>query len=90
MKIRIESDGTAYGSRILDENGNSIEGITRVEWDHATQMQPRALVQLACIKINAGGEARFEVIHPTTRQMIRIKGFIGEDGKTIIIGDPAP
>ena len=31
MKVRIVSDGTTYGTCVLDENGKSLEGVTRIE-----------------------------------------------------------
>jgi hypothetical protein len=33
MKLRIISDGSRLGTRVLDESGNQVEGVTRIWWE---------------------------------------------------------
>ena len=32
MKLKVVGDGTKNGTKVVDENGNSVEGITDLSW----------------------------------------------------------
>lgn len=40
MKMRIESDGTANGTRVYDEDGNLVRGVTAITFAHRASGLP--------------------------------------------------
>jgi hypothetical protein len=44
--VRIESDGTPFGTKVHDENGNELQGITNVEFSHRAGKEPNVIVRL--------------------------------------------
>jgi len=56
LKLKIVSDGTAPGTRIVDEAGNSLENVTYVEWHVAADNIGGAKIHIAAIPIEATGK----------------------------------
>jgi len=57
MKIKIISDGTPLGTKVLDENGIEITGICEVTWFIYPDGPARARLTFANVEIEAIGEA---------------------------------
>lgn len=59
MRLRISSDGTPQGTRILDENGERVKGVTEVSWRLPARSMAEACVHLAWCGVDVETEARF-------------------------------
>lgn len=74
MKLKIVSDGTAYGTKITDENGEPVENITAVEirWrcDAEKNLAARATIDvfLSACDIQVEGEGR--IISTETKTLV--------------------
>lgn len=75
MKVRLVSDGHTFGTKVLDEAGNEIKGITQVSFTHEAGGMPRAAVELAAIEVDVRGE--LVVYGPAGKRVAKI---VYEDG----------
>jgi hypothetical protein len=58
MKLRIVSDGTPKGTRVLDENDELIERVTVADWHAAVGEIPTATLKLFAMPVDVIGEAK--------------------------------
>lgn len=78
MKVRIESDGSSVGTRILNEDGSSIAGVVTVSFEHTARRDPQIRLELCIVSYVIEGEAK--VYGPDGKQ---IKKMIFADGSEI-------
>lgn len=55
MKLRIESDGTPAGTRVLDENGKAIENVVGLTWELGVGGIARCKMQLVATPVDVVG-----------------------------------
>lgn len=60
MKIKIVSDGSSFGTKITDENGNPIEGVTGVTWKCNAKESATATIELIGVPVEIIGEGKTE------------------------------
>lgn len=58
MKVRIEADESARGTRVFDENGGAIEGMTEVSFKHQATGGPEIHVGIMLAPAVIEGEAK--------------------------------
>lgn len=58
MKVRIEADGRPRGTRVLDEHGNPVEGVTEVLFRHQASGAPEITVGIILGPAVIEGEAK--------------------------------
>lgn len=46
MKVQIQADGTPRGTRVLDEIGQPLAGVSAVKFEHHANMPPTAHIEL--------------------------------------------
>ena len=56
MKLHIESDGTIFDTVLCDENGNQIEGVTKIEWVLDASKDAEAHVVLTMVGVALSAE----------------------------------
>lgn len=61
MRVRIESDGTGFGTKVLDTDGTPVEGVTGLNFSAQIDDVTRAEIQLSLVRIDAIAEAQFYV-----------------------------
>ena len=52
MKIRIIGNGTCGGTRVTDENGNLIDGVTRVSFELDASKPPQCMITVLVAEID--------------------------------------
>ena len=56
MKLRIKSDGSPFGTKILDENDNELEDVVSVTWTVGVGRLATATITLTLIEADVLGE----------------------------------
>lgn len=56
MKLRIVSDGTTYGTKVVDERGERIEGVTFVGWTIKAGASATAVLHLRGVGADVAGD----------------------------------
>jgi len=56
-EIRITSDGTPQGTKVVDSHGDEIKGITEINWNLKAIGVASAVIRLAAIPLDAPAEA---------------------------------
>ena len=51
MKLKIVSDGTDKGTKVIDEMGNVVEHVLSVQWQISAGMRSRATIELINVPI---------------------------------------
>lgn len=73
MKVRIESDGSGVGTRVLDQNGNDMSsGIASITFRHVGGGFPVAEIELSFIEVTAT-DTPARMIGPTGKDVRRIE-----------------
>lgn len=66
MKLKIVSDGTPAGTRLEDEHGNGVDGVTSLSWEMDAEFQEAAVrVELARIPVELAGEVTDVSVPPS-------------------------
>lgn len=79
MKVHIKSsDGTPHGTKITDENGKDIDGVTRVTWRAAVNDINRAEIELLFVDMDVQGEARMMGPRGEVRRIEYADGTVDE------------
>lgn len=61
MRVKIESDGTGFGTKVLNTDGSPVEGVTGLTFRASVDDICRAEIQLGLVRIDAFAEAQFFV-----------------------------
>ncbi len=56
MKLKIVSDGTPMGTRVEDEKGNRLDGVTSVEWDAGIDRLATCTLELTGVPVEVTSE----------------------------------
>lgn len=56
MRIRILSDGTGNGTRVVDERGQRVEMVTKIEWQVEVKGLATAVLTFARVPVEVSGE----------------------------------
>lgn len=54
MKLKIISDGTNKGTKVVDEIGDMVENVQSVQWQISAGMLSRATIEILAIPIETG------------------------------------
>ncbi|MHB1086140.1 MAG: hypothetical protein ACYCZ0_00135 [Minisyncoccota bacterium] len=74
MKIKIIADGSSLGTRVVDESGHDIAGVTTVRFSHTAQSSPRLEIDLYAAEVEVGGSAKVLVMGREVRRIIYADG----------------
>jgi hypothetical protein len=69
MRLRITADGSKAGTRIVDENDNTVDHVTAVRFEHRAGKEPVVQVDLDLSPAGLLGEGR---VHFRGREVRRI------------------
>lgn len=61
MRVRIESDGTGLGTKVLNTDGLPVKGVTGLTFSAQVDDISRAELQVGLVRIDAFAEAQFFV-----------------------------
>lgn len=76
MRVKIESDGTPNGTRVLNaDTGEKIEGLTKVEWSVELGMPAVAKLEFLLVDITAIGD--------TDRKMLSVPDVLAQSEKDL-------
>ncbi len=81
--LRIISDGTPCGTRILDERGDEVKlAVTALVWSHSASKLPSVTLSIEAMLVptDAGGQAFYETINPATGKWEKIAAIRFADG----------
>jgi hypothetical protein len=65
MKLKVVSDGTRAGTKVVDEDGREVEGVVHVEWSWGHDEYgglPRATIKLEGVPLETPDEADKHVL----------------------------
>jgi hypothetical protein len=82
MRIRLNSpDITGHGTKIVDlQSGETVQGVVKAEITIQGDRLNQAALTLEYVSADVVANAEFQMIHPVTRKITRIKSIEFEDG----------
>jgi len=84
--VKIETDGTPYGTIVSTVDGAEIKGITRIELDaNVDRVEAKVTMMVKLARANVRG--KFVAKHPVSGELIEIDGFLLPDGSTVRIAE---
>lgn len=89
MDVKITSDGTPCGTKVVSLDGRELQGITSIKWGVAVDEPAVAKIEIGMVEIECSGEAAFFVqpIDNGVRKCRRVKAIEFEDGERMDLMD---
>jgi hypothetical protein len=90
MYVKIVSDGTPCGTKVLREDGSEIEGVSGINWNIEVDQFAVARIEIGVAEIEVRGEAAFftnPVDENRVKHWRRVKSIEFEDGEQISLMD---
>lgn len=82
-RVTISSDGMPKTTRIVHADGSEVHGVSSVRWSIEVGKPATALLELRVVAVRVAGIPVFEISHPTTGEMMRVRSIVTPDGRTI-------
>ncbi|RCK40484.1 hypothetical protein [Thalassospira xiamenensis] len=89
MDVKITSDGTPHGTKIVSADGHELRGVSAVEWGISVDEPSCAKIHITMAEIEISGEAAFFVnpLRDGVDKWRRVKSIEFEDGEQISLMD---
>jgi hypothetical protein len=79
--LRVISDGTALGTSLFDEHGDSVKLVVRsISFRHDAGKTPDITLQVACVTLDIDGKAAVEIMNPKTGNWQLVQSIKFVDG----------
>jgi len=83
MGVRIDSDGTAKGTRVLTDAGEEMKGVKFIEWQAGLGIDPVAIVEIIGMPAFIKSVGQLFVCDPVTGRPREVKRIEWADGPDV-------